>query len=90
MSRRLPESKTLIVRESGGDGHIFFVILITNFQGLEDIFGGLSLGGEVLDKQVDGCGWCDGRGSRQGRGSSFSVSNHLGTVVPFGFPHSLS
>ena len=57
-SRRLPKSKTLIIREGGGS-HVFFIFFIADFQGLEDIFGRLSLSGEVLDEQVDGCGRSD-------------------------------
>ena len=50
MSRQLPESKTLFIREGGNGGHIFFVIFIANLQGLEDILRHLSLSGEVLDE----------------------------------------
>ena len=74
MSRRLPISKTLFVRE-GGSGYIFFIIFIANLQGLEDIFGGPAIGGEVLDVGIDGGdGSNGGSGGCGGRGS-FGVSN---------------
>ena len=89
MSRRIPESKTLIVREGGGGGYIFFVLFIINFQGLEDIFGGFSLGGEVLDEEVDGCGRDDGGGGGRGSSGGFGVPDHLRAMVSFGFSQCL-
>ena len=85
MSRRLPISKILIVWEGSGCGHFFSVILIADFQGLEDVFGGFALGGEILDVGVDGGGRSDG-GSGDYRGfRDFSVSDLLGAVIPLGF-----
>ena len=51
-SRRLPELKILIVRESGGNGHILSVIFIADFQRLEDVFRSFAFGGEVLDEGI--------------------------------------
>ena len=62
-SRQLPESKTLIVREGCGSSYVFLIFFIADFQGLKDIFRQFSLGGEVLDEQVDGCGRSDYGGS---------------------------
>ena len=89
MSRQLPELKTLIVRKGGGSGYVFSILLIADFQGLEDIFSGSTLGGEVLDVGIDrsdgsngGSGGCRGRGC-------LHVSDLLGTVVSLGFSQSL-
>ena len=89
MSRRLPISKILIVWEGSGCGHLFSIILIADLQGLEDVFGGFALGGEILDVGVDGGGRSDG-GSGGYRGfRDFSVSNLLGAVIPLGFSRCL-
>ena len=45
----------LIVWKGGGCGHVFSIILIADLQGLEDVFWGLVLGGEVLDERINGC-----------------------------------
>ena len=88
-SRQLPESKILIVWEGSGCCHIFSVILIADLQGLEDVFGGLALGGEILDVGVDGGNRSDGGcgGYREFRG--FSVSDLLGAVISLGFSRCL-
>ena len=84
-SRRLPVSKILIVWEGSGCGHFFSVILIADFQGLEDVFGGFALGGEILDVGIDGGDRSDG-GSGGYRGfRGFSISDWLGAVIPLGF-----
>ena len=54
MLRQLSKSKILIVWEGGGCSHVFSIILIADLQGLEDIFRGFALGGEVLDEGDDG------------------------------------
>ena len=88
-SRRLPESKILIVRKGGGSGYIFSVILIADFQGLEDIFSGLTFGGEVLDVGIYGGDRSDGgSGGYRGEGY-FCVSDLLGMAASFGFSLSL-
>ena len=85
MSRRLPESKILIVWKGSGCSHIFSVILIADPQGLEDVFRGLALGGEVLDISIDGSDGSNG-GSGGYRGfRGFSISNLLRTVISLGF-----
>ena len=80
--RRLPKSKILIVRECGGCGHFFSVLLIANFQGLEDIFRGFSFSGEVLDVSIDGS---DGSDGSSGGDSGFGVSDLLEAIVPLRF-----
>ena len=84
-SGRLPISKILIVWEGSGHSHLFSVILIADLQGLEDVFGGFALGGEILDVGIDGGDRSDGgRGGYRGfRG--FSISDLLGAVIPLGF-----
>ena len=90
MSRQLPESKILIVRKSGGHGHVFSIILITDFQGLENVFRGFAFGGgEVLDKGIDGSDRSNG-GSGGYRGfRGFGVSDLLGAVIFLGFSRCL-
>ena len=88
-SRQLPESKILIVWEGGGCGHVFPIILIADFQGLEDVFRGFAFGGEVLNESVDG-----GDGSNGGSGGyrgfrGFGVSDLLRVMVSLGFPRCL-
>ena len=61
-SKRFPESKILIVWKGGGCGHIFSIILIADLQGLEDVFWGLALGGEVLDESINRGDWSNGGG----------------------------
>ena len=75
MSRRLPGLKILIVREGGGSSYIFSIIFITNFQCLEDVFGGSALGGEVLDIGIDGGDGSNGGSGRHGGGGSFCIPN---------------
>ena len=84
-SRRLPILKILIVWEGSGCGHLFSIILIADFQGLEDVFGRFALGGEILNVGVDGGVRSDGgSGGRKGfRG--FGVSDLLGSVISLGF-----
>ena len=89
MLRQLSKSKILIVWEGGGCSHIFSIILITDFQGLEDVFWGFSLGGEVLDESING-GDGSNSGSRVcGDDGGFNVSNLLGAIVSLGFPRCL-
>ena len=88
-SRRLPVLTILVVREGSGCGHLFPVIFIADLQGLEDVFRGFALGGEILDVGVDGGGRSDG-GSGGYRGfRDLSVSDLLGVVIPLGFPRCL-
>ena len=75
MSRRLPESKTLIVKEGGGSSYIFSIVFITNLQGLEDIFGNPAFGGEVLDVGINRGDGSDGSSGGCGRRGSFGVSD---------------
>ena len=87
--RQLSKLKILIVWKGGGCGHVFSVILIADLQGLEDVFRGFSLGGEVLDVGVDG-----GDGGNSGHGGyrgfrGFSVSDLLGVVISLGFSRCL-
>ena len=87
--RQLPKSKILIVREGGSCGHVFSIILIADLQGLEDVFRGFPLGGEVLDKGIDGGDRSNG-GSGGYRGfRGFSVSDLLGVVISLGFSRCL-
>ena len=51
-----------------------------------DVLWSPSLGGEVLDKRIDGGDRSNGSGGRCGRGRGFGVSDHLETVVSLGFP----
>ena len=88
-SRQLPILKILIVWKGSGCSHLFSVILIADFQGLEDVFGGFALGGEILDVGVDGGGRSNG-GSGGYRGfRDFSISDLLGAVIPLGFSRCL-
>ena len=57
---RLPILKILIIWEGSGCSHLFSIIFIADLQGLEDVFGGFALGGEILDVGVDGGGRSDG------------------------------
>ena len=76
-SRQLPKLKILIVREGGGCSHVFSIVLITDLQGLEDVFRGFALGGELLDVGIDGGDRSNG-GSGGYRGfRGFSVSDLL-------------
>ena len=87
--RRLPVSKILIVWEGSGCSHIFSIILIADLQGLEDVFGGFALGGEILDVGINGGDRSNG-GSGGYRGfRGFSVSDLLGAVIPLGFSRCL-
>ena len=89
MSRRLPILKILVVWKGSSHSHLFSVILIADLQGLEDVFGGFALGGEILDVGVDGGGRSDG-GSGGYRGfRDFGVSDLLGAVIPLGFSRCL-
>ena len=83
-SRQLPILKILIIWEGSGSSHLFSIIFIADLQGLEDVFGGFALGGEILDVGVDGGGSGGYRGFRD-----FSVSDLLGAVIPFGFSRCL-
>ena len=89
MSRRLPESKILIVWEGGGSSHIFSIILIADLQGLEDVFRGFAFGGEVLDVGVDGGDGSNGGSGGYGEFRGFSVSNLLRMIVSLGFSRCL-
>ena len=89
MLRQRPELKILIVRESGGSSHIFSVILITDFQCLEDVFGSFAFGGEVLDKGIDGGDGSNGGSGGCGRVRGFGVPNLLRTIVSLGFSRHL-
>ena len=89
MSRRLPESKILIVWEGGGSSHIFSIILIADLQGLEDAFRGFAFGGEVLDVGVNGGDGSNGGSGGYGEFRGFSVSNLLRTIVSLGFSRCL-
>ena len=84
-SRQLPVSKILIVWEGSGHSHLFSVIFIADLQGLEDVFGGFALGGEILDVGVDEGDRSDGGGGGYRGFSGFSVSDLLGAVIPLGF-----
>ena len=53
-SGRLPVSKILIVWEGSDCSHLFFVILVADLQGLENVFRGFAFGGEILDVGIDG------------------------------------
>ena len=75
MSRQLPKSKTLVVREGGGSGYVFSIIFITNLQSLKDVFSGSSLGGEVLNVGIDGSDGSNGSSGRCGERGSFGISN---------------
>ena len=88
-SRRLPELKILIVREGGGCGHIFSIILIADLQGLEDVFRGFAFGGEVLDEGINGSDRRDGGSGECGGDSGFCVSDLLRVVISLGFPRCL-
>ena len=88
-SRRLPELKILIVWEGGGCSHVFSVLLITDFQGLEDVFRGFALGGEVLDVGVNGGDRSNGGSSGYRGFRGFSVSDLLGVVISLGFSRCL-
>ena len=83
--RQLPKSRALIVREGGGSSYVFFFILIANFQGLENIFGGSALGGEVLNIGIDGGNGSNGGSGGCGGGGCLGVSDLLGAIVPSGF-----
>ena len=85
MSKRLPKSKTLIVREGGGSSYVFSIIFIANLQGLEDILSGPAFGGEVLDVGIDGGDGSDGGSGGCGGRESFSVSDLLGAIISLGF-----
>ena len=87
--RQLPELKILIVRESGGCSHIFPIILITDFQGLENVFRGFALGGEVLDKGIDGGDRSNGGSGGYGGFRGFGVSDLLGVIIFLGFSRCL-
>ena len=89
MSRQLPKSKILIVWEGGGCSHVFSIILITDLQGLEDVFRGFALGGEVLDVGVNGGDRSNGGSGGYGGFRGFSVSNLLGAVISLGFSRCL-
>ena len=84
-SRQLPESKILIVWEGGGCSNFFSIILIANLQGLEDVFGGSFLSGEILDVGINGGDGGNGGsgGCRGDRG--FGISDLLRMIVSFGF-----
>ena len=87
--RQLPKLKILVVREGGGCGHVLSIILIADFQGLEDVFRGFAFGGEVLDKDADGSDRSDGGSGGCGGDSGFCVSDLLRAVIPLGFPRRL-
>ena len=87
--RRLPESKILIVWESGGHGHVLSVIFITDLQDLEDVFRRFALGGEVLDVGIDGGDQSNGGSGGYGGFRGFGVSDLLGWVISFGFSRCL-
>ena len=83
--RQLPKSKILIVWEGGGCGHVFSIILIIDFQCLEDVFSGSALSGEILDVGIDWGDRSDGGSRGCGGDCGFSVSDLLGAIVPLGF-----
>ena len=84
-SRQLPELKILIVWEGGGCSHIFSIVLITDLQGLEDVFRGFALGGEVLDVGVNGGNRSNGGSGGYGGFRGFSISDLLGVAISLGF-----
>ena len=83
-SRRLPELKILIVRESGGSSYIFSIILITDFQCLEDVFGSFAFGGEVLNVGINGSDGSNGGSGGSGGSGCFSIPDLLGAIVFLG------
>ena len=88
-SRRLPKSKILVVWEGGGCSNFFSIILIADLQGLEDVFGGPSFSGEILDVGING-----GDGSNGGSGGcrgdrGFGVPDLLRAVISLGFSRGL-
>ena len=83
--KQLSELKILIIKEIGGSGYIFFIVLIADFQGLKDIFGGSAFGGEVLDVSIDGDDGSNDGSGRHGRRGSFSVSDQLEVIVSLWF-----
>ena len=84
MLRRLPELKILIVRESGGSSYIFSIILITDFQCLEDVFGSFAFGGEVLNVGINGSDGSNGGSGGSGESGCFSIPDLLGVIVSLG------
>ena len=88
-SGRLPVSKILIVWEGSGCSHLFSVILIADLQGLEDVFRGFALGGEILDVGIDGGDRSDGGSGGYKGFRGFSISDLLGAVIPLGFSRCL-
>ena len=84
--RQLPESKILIVWEGGGNGHILSFILIVDFQGLKDVFGGSAFGGKVLDAGINGSDGSNGGSGGSGGSGCLGVPDLLGVIVSFGFP----
>ena len=52
---------------------------------MEDIFGGLALGGEVLDVGIDRGDRSDGGSGKCGGDRGFHISDHLRMIISFGF-----
>ena len=84
-SRRLPKLKILIVREHGSGSYIFSVILVTDFQRLEDVFGSFAFGGKVLDVGINGSDRSNGGSGGSGGSGYFGIPDLLGVIVFLGF-----